>query len=120
MAKFALPSDGEMMLLHILWQKKHATVKEVHEEVRKIKRTGYTTTLKLMQIMLTKKFVTRDTRTKHHIYRPAVTRSVIERHLLKNIVYHHFQNDPTLLIGSLLSHKMIQKETLHQLLDNIT
>ena len=58
----------------VLWNEKAATVRQVHEELSKTKESGYTTTLKLMQIMHEKGLVTRNDSSKTHIYQPAVSR----------------------------------------------
>ena len=68
------PTDSELEILQILWQKQQATVRDVHEAINKYKESGYTTTLKLMQIMHEKGLVTRDSSSKTHIYQPAVTK----------------------------------------------
>ena len=57
------PTEGEMEILQVLWQKGNCTVREVHEDLDK-QNSGYTTTLKLMQIMLEKGLVDRDTSAK--------------------------------------------------------
>lgn len=72
--KLLKPTESELEILTILWNKKSATVREVHEELLKNKDAGYTTTLKLMQIMFEKTLVTRDDSNKTHIYKPAVTK----------------------------------------------
>lgn len=68
------PTEGELEILGVLWDRGSATVRNVHEELCKNKEAGYTTTLKLMQIMFEKGLVTRDSSSKTHIYQPAVTR----------------------------------------------
>ena len=59
-SKNVKPTESELEILQILWQKESATVREVHDELSKTKVSGYTTTLKLLQIMFEKKLVTRD------------------------------------------------------------
>ena len=61
------PTESELEILTILWNKENATVREVHEELSKNKDSGYTTTLKLLQIMFEKGLVTRDDSNKTHI-----------------------------------------------------
>jgi BlaI family penicillinase repressor len=68
------PTESELEILQILWRRESATVREVHEELSKTKTSGYTTTLKLMQIMFEKGIVTRDDSSKSHIYMPALSR----------------------------------------------
>ncbi len=54
------PTEGELEILQVLWEKGNATVREVHETILQTKDAGYTTTLKLMQIMFEKGLVKRD------------------------------------------------------------
>ena len=70
MNKSFKPTESELEILSILWDKQKATVREVHEVIQLNKEVGYTTTLKLMQIMNDKGLVTRDESAKTHIYTP--------------------------------------------------
>ena len=72
--KYIKPTDSELEILQVLWNRGLASVREVHEELSKSKDAGYTTTLKLMQIMHEKGLVKRDDSVKTHIYQPAVSR----------------------------------------------
>ncbi|WP_315815973.1 BlaI/MecI/CopY family transcriptional regulator [Paraflavitalea speifideaquila] len=76
------PTESELEILQVLWEKGTASVREVHEQLLKVKDAGYTTTLKLMQIMFEKGLVKRDDSIKTHIYQAAVSR---EKH--KNICW---------------------------------
>src|ERR1700761_1400089 len=76
------PTESELEILQVLWEKDKASVREVHEELLKTKEAGYTTTLKLMQIMYEKGLVSRDDTFKTHIYKPAVSREKTQQHLL--------------------------------------
>jgi len=71
-AKYVKPTESELEILNILWHRDLATVREVHEELAKSKDVGYTTTLKLMQIMHEKGLVKRDESMRTHIYQAAV------------------------------------------------
>lgn len=84
--KFLKPTESEIEILSILWDKKNATVRTVHEELCKTKEAGYTTTLKLMQIMFEKKLVTRDDSSKTHIYSPVVTREKTQKQFLNRMI----------------------------------
>jgi len=68
-AKHIKPTESELEILRVLWDKGTATVREVHEILAEYKDAGYTTTLKLMQIMFEKGIVKRDDSNKTHIYR---------------------------------------------------
>jgi BlaI family transcriptional regulator, penicillinase repressor len=84
--KISKPTDSEIEILAILWEKGHATVRAVHEELCKTKDAGYTTTLKLMQIMFEKKLVTRDDSNKTHIYTAAVTKEKTQKQFLNRMI----------------------------------
>ena len=75
------PTEGEMEILQVLWQKGLCTVRDVHEALNK-KDSGYTTTLKLMQIMHEKGLVERDTNQKTHIYKAIVNQDKTEKQLV--------------------------------------
>ena len=69
MSKAFKPTESELEILSILWEKENATVRDVHNVIFQTKEVGYTTTLKLMQIMHEKGMVTRDQSSKTHIYK---------------------------------------------------
>jgi predicted transcriptional regulator len=80
------PTEGELEILSVLWDKGAATVRNVHEEICKTKEAGYTTTLKLMQIMFEKGLVTRDSSSKTHIYEAAVTREKTQKQFVNKMI----------------------------------
>ena len=96
------PTESELEILQVLWNKESATVRTVHEELSKTKDSGYTTTLKLMQIMFEKGLVTRDDRNKTHIYQPAVTREKTQKQFLNKMIDTLFAGSP----ASLASRKL--------------
>ena len=80
------PTESELEILKVLWEKETASVRVVHEELLKTKDAGYTTTLKLMQIMHDKGLVTRDVGNKIHIYTPAVSREKTQKQFLNRMI----------------------------------
>lgn len=96
--KTTKPTDSELDILAILWDKKQATVRAVHEEICKTKDAGYTTTLKLMQIMFEKKLVTRDESSKTHIYMPAVSKEKTQKQFLNRMINNLFSGSSTDLV----------------------
>ena len=80
------PTESELEILKVLWEKETASVRVVHEELLKTKDAGYTTTLKLMQIMHDKGLVTRDAGNKIHIYTPAVSREKTQKQFLNRMI----------------------------------
>ena len=80
------PTEAELEILLILWQLKKASVRQIHEELAKTKDTGYTTTLKMLQIMHGKGLVKRDEQKRSHIYSPAVTEKDTQQSLLQGFL----------------------------------
>jgi BlaI family transcriptional regulator, penicillinase repressor len=97
-AKYVKPTESELEILNILWHKDSATVRDVHEELAKSKDVGYTTTLKLMQIMHEKGLVKRDESMRTHIYQPAVNREKTQKHLLDKMIDSLFGGSSTQLV----------------------
>lgn len=106
------PTDGELEILQVLWNKGKATVREVHEELLKGKEAGYTTTLKLMQIMFEKGLVLRDSSSKTHIYQPAVEREATQSMLVNKMIDSLFAGSSATLVMQALGHHHTSKEEL--------
>ena len=120
--KYIKPTESELEILQVLWDRDLASVREVHEELAKLKDVGYTTTLKLMQIMHEKGLVKRDDSFKTHIYQAAVTREKTQKHLLGKMINTLFGGSPTeLVLQALGNHKASQEELeeIQQLLNNL-
>ncbi|MFI5156928.1 MAG: BlaI/MecI/CopY family transcriptional regulator [Chitinophagales bacterium] len=120
--RYIKPTESELEILQVLWSKESASVREVHEELAKNKDVGYTTTLKLMQIMHEKGLVKRDDSFKSHIYQAAVSKEKTQRHLLGRMINTLFGGSPTeLVIQALGNHKASPDELqeIQQLLDNL-
>jgi BlaI family transcriptional regulator, penicillinase repressor len=97
-SKLSKPTESELEILAVLWDRKNASVRTVHEELSKYKDAGYTTTLKLMQIMFEKKLVTRDESNKTHVYSPAVTREKTQKQFLNKMIDGLFAGSPAELV----------------------
>ena len=97
-AKYIKPTESEFEILNILWFRDLATVREVHEELAKSKDVGYTTTLKLMQIMHEKGLVKRDESMRTHVYQAAVNREKTQKHLLNKMIDSLFGGSSTQLV----------------------
>ena len=97
-SKSIKPTESELEILQILWQKGVATVREVHEELARTKDVGYTTTLKLMQIMHEKGLVKRDESMRTHIYQAAVNKEKTQKHLLNKMIDSLFGGSSTQLV----------------------
>ena len=79
------PTEAELELLQILWQKEPATVRDIYEALNEERPSGYTTVLKLLQIMTTKGLVVRDEANRAHVYRAAFTQDAMQSRLLKDL-----------------------------------
>ena len=122
-AKYIKPTESEIEILNILWQNDSATVREVHESLAKTKDVGYTTTLKLMQIMHEKGLVKRDESMRTHVYHPAVNREKTQKHLLNKMIDSLFGGSSTqLVLQALGSGEQVSAEELEKiqtLIDNL-
>ena len=122
--KLIKPTESELEILQILWRKGLATVREVHEELARTKDVGYTTTLKLMQIMNEKGIVKRDDSMRTHIYQAAVNKERTQKHLLNKMINSLFGGSPTQLVIQALgddNHKASPEEIekIQALLDSM-
>ena len=106
------PTQSELEILQVLWQKGKATVREVHEELSRTKDSGYTTTLKLMQIMFEKGIVIRDDSNKTHIYQPNVTREKTQRHMVGKMIDTLFSGSSAQLVMQALGNSRASKQEL--------
>lgn len=110
--KYIKPTESELEILTVLWERGLASVREVHEELARNKDVGYTTTLKLMQIMNEKGLVIRDASVKTHIYQAAVSREKTQKHLLGKMIDGLFGGSSTQLVIQALGNHKASKEEL--------
>jgi len=105
------PTEGEMEILQVLWKKGLSTVREVHEAIDK-KDSGYTTTLKLMQIMHEKGLVGRDTSAKTHIYSALISQEQTQKQLVNKMIDNVFNGSAARLVMQALGNKTASKEEI--------
>jgi predicted transcriptional regulator len=117
MKKKALPrpTDGELAILRALWQLGTATVRQVQETLNQKKETGYTTVLKLMQIMHEKGLVERDERTRTHVYRAALSEEQTQRQLVDYLLERAFGGSARQLVMQVLSSRKASPRELAQI-----
>ena len=120
MIKNSKPTESELVILQVLWNKETATVRSVHEELSKSKDSGYTTTLKLMQIMFEKGLVSRDDSNKTHIYQPAVTREKTQKLFLNRMINTLFAGSSSTLVLQALGGHESSDEELEKIQELIT
>lgn len=111
MSKKIKPTESELDILSIIWDKGASTVREVHTELEKTKETKYTTTLKLMQIMHEKGLLTRDNSSKVHIFDAAIPKEETQGILLKKMIDTVFSGSASKMVMQALgSHKTSDEE----------
>lgn len=113
--KLPRPTDAELAILRVLWSQGPSTVREVHELLQKETGTGYTTVLKLMQIMAEKGLVDRDESQRAHVYRPRVSEDKTQHQLVTDLLDRAFGGSPTKLAMQALSSKKSTPEELAEL-----
>lgn len=100
------PTESEMEILNILWEKGPSTVRDVHEILEKSKDAGYTTTLKLMQIMHDKKLLSRDSSNRSHVYKAAISKEQTRGQMVQRMIDNVFNGSAMQLVMQALgSHK---------------
>ena len=109
------PTESELEILQVLWDHKTATVRTVHEELSKTKDSGYTTTLKLMQIMFEKGLVSRDDSSKTHIYQPVVTRANTQGQFLNKMINTLFAGSSAELVMQALGNHTASADELEKI-----
>ncbi len=117
-----LPTDSELEILRVLWDRGPSTVREVHDVVRHARDTGYTTVLKLLQIMHAKGLVARDESERTHVYRAAAASEETQRHLVTDLAERAFEGSAArLAMHALGSGRASAKElrALRALLDRL-
>jgi BlaI family penicillinase repressor len=109
------PTDGELEILQILWGKGPSTVKNVNIILANEKEVGYTTTLKIMQIMHEKKLVSREKDGKSHIYTASISIDDTRQQVLDKVVDTVFQGSAMKLVMQALGNRKSSKEELEEI-----
>jgi len=92
------PTEAELSLLNILWQMGPATVRQIHEAVSTTHKTGYTTVLKILQIMHEKSLVIRDETNRAHVYTAANSETFTQSSLIKDLISKAFGGSTSKLV----------------------
>lgn len=96
------PTEGELAILNLLWDRGQATAREVFDALYREEGGGYTTALKMLQVMHAKGLVDRDDHQRAHVYRAAVSRDTTQRALVSDLVKRLFGGRPAALALSAL------------------
>ena len=106
------PTDSELEILRVLWELGPSTVKTVNERLNKVRLVGYTTTLKLLQIMHEKGFVNRNDNERSHIYNSAIAESDIQSAMVTKLLTTVFSGSASKLVMQVLGNLNTSKEEL--------
>ncbi|NQY36899.1 MAG: BlaI/MecI/CopY family transcriptional regulator [Alteromonadaceae bacterium] len=115
------PTEAELILLNVLWKMGPATVRQIHESVSHTQKTGYTTVLKILQIMHEKTLVIRDESNRAHVYAAANSEVHTQSSLLKDLVTKAFDGSTSKLVMRAIGNSISQKEIddIRQLLNGL-
>jgi predicted transcriptional regulator len=109
------PTDAELEILRVLWSRGPSTVREIFEELGPKRDTGYTTVLKLMQIMMDKGLLRRDESVRPQVYQPVRSKHQTQRQLIGDLLDRAFSGSPGNLVVQALSAKKTTPEERNQI-----
>ena len=115
MAKVPRPTEAELAILGVLWTKGPSTVRQVNDALSATRETGYTTTLKLMQIMAEKGLVTRDERDRSHVYSAKLSQDQTQRQLVTDLLDRVFDGSAAKLVIQALAAGKTSPEELAEI-----
>ena len=110
-----IPSNGELEILHVLWRHGPSTVRFVQEQLEKERVIGYTTVLKLMQVMAEKGLVTRDESERSHVYASAVEENSVKHRFVSDLLDRVFDGSAAQLVMQALSDKRASAADLEEI-----
>lgn len=109
------PTDSELEILHVLWANGPSTVRQVHEKLSQSRDIGYTTALKLMQIMHEKGFLSREEDARSHTYTAIVSEEATQRNLVDRFVETAFRGSASKLVMQVLGQHKASREELDEI-----
>jgi predicted transcriptional regulator len=111
----AKPSESELEILQVLWEKGPLTVREVNDRLNETRRVGYTTTLKIMQIMAEKGMLERDTGQRSHVYSPTLEPEEVQSGILDHVIRTVFKGQASRLVISALGSHTTSSEEMEEI-----
>ena len=109
------PTDAELAILSVLWDRGPSTVRDVHQALSRSQASGYTTVLKLLQIMTDKGLVTRDESERAHVYAPRLSERRTQRQLLADLVDRAFGGSSAKLVLHALADRPANSDELRDI-----
>jgi predicted transcriptional regulator len=114
-----IPTESELSILNVLWDKGPSTVRAVFDVLNLTRETGYTTVLKLMQIMTEKKLVKRDESNRTHVYEANYSKQQTQRWLIDDLLNKAFGGSSTQLANALFEKEKLSKTEFEKLRNEI-
>ncbi len=115
MKKISKPTPAELEILSVLWEKESVTVREVHEIINARKPTGYTTILKMLQIMNEKGLVERDKTNRAHVYQAKTKQNETGKQMLSDVMQKVFGGSALKLVQQVLETETTTAEDLREI-----
>lgn len=109
------PTEAELAILKVLWKQGPSSVRSVNDILSSEKEVGYTTTLKIMQIMYEKGILDRDTSKRSHIYIPLLAEQDVKSSLLKKFMNSAFEGSASAMIMQALGNESMTEDELDQI-----
>ena len=109
------PTDSELKILKVLWEQGPSTVRSINDELNKFKEVGYTTTLKILQIMTEKQLVTRIKDGRNHVYSAAVEQNAAQQQLLDKLLKNVFGGSAKKLVMQALGSRQASNQELEEI-----
>lgn len=113
--KLPRPTDSELEILRVLWEHGPSTVRDVQASLERERRVGYTTVLKLMQIMAEKGLVERNESERAHVYKAAIAEEQTQRQLVSDLLDRAFGGSATKLMMQALATRRASTEEIRQI-----
>ena len=114
-----MPTESELAILNVLWMVGPSTVREVQNILNRTRNTGYTTVLKLLQIMTQKKLVRRDESNHAHVYMSTFSKQQTQRCLVDDLLKRAFGGSPVQLASTLFDEEKLSKNEFEKLRNDI-
>ena len=109
------PTEVELQILNALWESGPSTVREIHNYLGRIKQTNYSTTVKMLGVMLDKGLVQRDENVRPHVYRAVVSRVAAQKKMLKGLIQKVYEGSAKSLVMQALSTQKATREELAEI-----
>ena len=106
------PTEVELQILRVLWERGSCTARQIHDARTERKDTNYSTTVKMLSVMLDKGLLKRDDAARPHIYRPAASRQATQRRMLRDLIRNAYSGSAGSLVLQALSSQRASPDEL--------